>query len=204
MGAIDAMTIIEVYRLAADSHAGSSLDRAPTARMLALPRRSTTSMNIVSKQELIEFPEDQAKAAEAAQSPQTLGEQPISGEVLLEKYAKGDESSAREVHARVAHALAQCEAEDQRALWQERFTHALEAGFVPAGRINSAAGTALAATLINGFVQPVGDSITEMVDDRPGIYTALAEAAAALTHDPANAEAAEDEEAGLEEEEDEV
>ena len=98
-------------------------------------------MNIVSKQELIEFPEDQAKAGETAQSARTLGEQPISGEVLLEKYAKGDESSAREVHARVAHALAQCEAEDQRALWQERFTHALEAGFVPAGRINSAAGT---------------------------------------------------------------
>ena len=134
-------------------------------------------MNIVSKQELIEFPEDQAKAGETAQSARTLGEQPISGEVLLEKYAKGDESSAREVHARVAHALAQCEAEDQRALWQERFTHALEAGFVPAGRINSAAGTQLAATLINCFVQPVGDSITEMVDDRPGIYTALAEAA---------------------------
>ena len=36
-----------------------------------------------------------------------------------------------------------------------------------------AAGTDLSATLINCFVQPVGDSIVEVVDDRPGIYTAL-------------------------------
>jgi len=48
---------------------------------------------------------------------------------------------------------------------------------VPAGRINSAAGTDLAATLINCFVQPVGDSIVETTDGRPGIYTALAQAA---------------------------
>ena len=47
----------------------------------------------------------------------------------------------------------------------------------PPGRINSAAGISLTATLINCFVQPVGDSITEVVDGKPGIYTALAEAA---------------------------
>src|SRR5207253_914138 len=50
-------------------------------------------------------------------------------------------------------------------------------GFIPAGRINSAAGVQLQATLINCFVQPVGDSISEEVDGRPGIYTALLEAA---------------------------
>ncbi|MGH8689400.1 MAG: adenosylcobalamin-dependent ribonucleoside-diphosphate reductase, partial [Burkholderiales bacterium] len=45
------------------------------------------------------------------------------------------------------------------------------------GRINSAAGVQLQATLINCFVQPVGDSISEVVDGKPGIYTALQEAA---------------------------
>src|SRR4029078_813589 len=54
---------------------------------------------------------------------------------------------------------------------------AQERGFIPAGRINSAAGTSLTATLINCFVQGVGDSITEVVEGNPGIYTALAEAA---------------------------
>src|SRR5256885_2348423 len=53
----------------------------------------------------------------------------------------------------------------------------MEAGFVPEGRINSAAGIPMDATLINCFVQPVGDSISEVVDGRPGIYTALQEAA---------------------------
>src|SRR5512139_1724730 len=107
----------------------------------------------------------------------TLPEQEISEEVLVEKYAKGAEHTATEVRARVARALAAVEPEDKRAHWERRFLEAQEQGFVPAGRINSAAGTTLAATLINCFVQPVGDSITEVVDGRPGIYTALAEAA---------------------------
>src|SRR5512139_2381133 len=107
----------------------------------------------------------------------TLPEQEISEEVLVEKYAKGAEHTATEVRARVARALAAVETEDKRALWERRFLEAQEQGFVPAGRINSAAGTTLAATLINCFAQPVGDSITEVVDARPGIYTALAESA---------------------------
>ena len=78
---------------------------------------------------------------------------------------------------RVAKALAANEDEKHRAKWEERFLWAQENGFIPAGRINSAAGTPLAATLINCFVQPVGDSIVELVDGRPGIYSALAEAA---------------------------
>ena len=107
----------------------------------------------------------------------TLAAQEISGEVLVEKYAKGDEQTVAEVRQRVARALAAVEAEDKRAHWEAKFLEAQEKGFVPAGRINSAAGTTLAATLINCFVQPVGDSVTEAVDGRPGIYTALAQAA---------------------------
>ncbi|HEV7477546.1 MAG TPA: adenosylcobalamin-dependent ribonucleoside-diphosphate reductase, partial [Burkholderiales bacterium] len=104
-------------------------------------------------------------------------EQVISRDTLLEKYAKGDESSIGEVRRRVARALAQPEAPDKRAYWEGRFLQAQEDGFIPAGRINSAAGVQLQATLINCFVQPVGDSISETVDGRPGIYAALQEAA---------------------------
>ncbi|MFA6443485.1 MAG: adenosylcobalamin-dependent ribonucleoside-diphosphate reductase [Sterolibacterium sp.] len=103
--------------------------------------------------------------------------QEITGLVLIEKYAKGNEANVAEVRTRVARALASVEAEDKRAIWEARFLEAQENGFVPAGRINSAAGTDLCATLINCFVQPVGDSISEVVDGRPGIYTALQQAA---------------------------
>jgi ribonucleoside-diphosphate reductase alpha chain len=108
---------------------------------------------------------------------ETLPEQAISREVLLEKYAKDGEATAGEVRIRVARALASVEPESGRVQWEAKFLEAQERGFIPAGRINSAAGTSLTATLINCFVQPVGDSITEVVDGRPGIYTALAEAA---------------------------
>src|SRR5881409_896789 len=107
----------------------------------------------------------------------TLPAQGISADVLREKYAKGDERSLDEVRARVAHALAEAEAPEARSQWEARFLDALRGGFVPAGRINSAAGTDLSATLINCFVQPVGDSIAHDDDGHPGIYTALTEAA---------------------------
>lgn len=106
-----------------------------------------------------------------------LPAQPISEEVLLEKYAKDGERSIAAVHARVARALAQAEPAEQRKAWEERFAQALDQGFVPAGRIQSAAGTDLSATLINCFVQPVGDSIAQDDEGHPGIYTALTEAA---------------------------
>ncbi|MDQ5942739.1 MAG: ribonucleoside-diphosphate reductase alpha chain, partial [Pseudomonadota bacterium] len=106
-----------------------------------------------------------------------LPEQEISIEVLVEKYAKGSETSVHDVRRRVALALAANEEEKNRPHWEAKFLWAQENGFVPAGRINSAAGTDLAATLINCFVQPVGDSIVETVDGKPGIYTALAQAA---------------------------
>ncbi|MDP3836445.1 MAG: adenosylcobalamin-dependent ribonucleoside-diphosphate reductase [Hydrogenophaga sp.] len=106
-----------------------------------------------------------------------IGEQPISLDVLREKYLKDGETGAPDIYRRVARALASVEAEADRALWEQRFFDNLQAGAIGAGRIMSAAGTAIQATLINCFVQPVGDSISEVVDGKPGIYTALSEAA---------------------------
>ena len=116
-------------------------------------------------------------AAAKTITPHPLGAQTISAEVLLEKYAKGDERSVEDVHQRVAKGLAENEPAAERSRWESRFAEALRAGFIPAGRIQSAAGTGLAATLINCFVQPVGDSISQAEDGHPGIYTALTEAA---------------------------
>ena len=113
----------------------------------------------------------------ALANPADTAEQEVCRETLIEKYAKNGETTVAEVRARVAQALAQAEAEDKRAYWARRFLQAQEEGFIPAGRINSAAGINLQATLINCFVQPVGDSISEVVDGKPGIYTALQEAA---------------------------
>ncbi|WP_227459236.1 adenosylcobalamin-dependent ribonucleoside-diphosphate reductase [Cupriavidus pauculus] len=106
-----------------------------------------------------------------------LAPQDISVEVLQEKYAKGEERTIDDVRRRVARALAEAEPADRRDAWAARFLWALENGFVPAGRINSAAGTGIQATLINCFVQPVGDSVSEAKDGKPSIYTAVAQAA---------------------------
>ncbi|MEJ6002510.1 adenosylcobalamin-dependent ribonucleoside-diphosphate reductase [Paucibacter soli] len=111
--------------------------------------------------------------AAAAMEPQQ-----VSVDVLQEKYAKGDEVGFQPIYARVAKALAAVEVESKREAVEIEFLAALNAGFVPAGRIMSAAGTELEATLMNCFVQPVGDSIGKPdKDGYPGIYTALKEAA---------------------------
>ncbi|CAL1240432.1 adenosylcobalamin-dependent ribonucleoside-diphosphate reductase [Candidatus Methylocalor cossyra] len=102
--------------------------------------------------------------------------QPISLAVLREKYAKGGESAAADIFRRVAKALASVEKDP--FFWEGQFLEVLEGGFIPAGRIMSAAGTDISATLINCFVQPVGDSVSEPdADGKPGIYVALREAA---------------------------
>lgn len=101
--------------------------------------------------------------------------QDISLDVLAEKYAKGDERTIADIHARVARALAVEEADPARS--EALFRQALADGFVPAGRIMSAAGTDIQATLINCFVQPVGDSVSDDKDGKPSIYKALAQAA---------------------------
>ena len=106
-----------------------------------------------------------------------LDEQPISIDVLLEKYAKGDEQTVDEVRRRVARGLAQVEKPELRQTWEQRFYEAMVDGFIPGGRVNSAAGTGIAATLINCFVQPVGDAISGVDDRVPSIYLALNQAA---------------------------
>lgn len=70
--------------------------------------------------------------------------QEISTEVLLEKYAKGNETSVEEVMERVAQALAEVEAPKNKKKYAEEFLWALQNGFIPAGRVSSAAGTRLA------------------------------------------------------------
>ncbi len=107
-----------------------------------------------------------------------LDPQPISTDVLREKYLKDGESTVEELYARVARALASVEKPELQAEYEQKFRSNLDAGAIGAGRIMSAAGTGIQATLINCFVQPVGDCI-QGVDDEgyPGIYEALREAA---------------------------
>lgn len=104
--------------------------------------------------------------------------QPISQDVLAEKYLKAGETCADDVYRRVARALASAEAPEQQAHYEALFLDNLRAGAIGAGRIMSAAGTSIQATLINCFVQPVGDCIQGADDEGyPGIYEALREAA---------------------------
>ena len=107
-----------------------------------------------------------------------LAAQPISRDVLAEKYFKPGETGLDQLYGRVARALASVEKPELRAEWEEKFLANLHAGAIGAGRIMSAAGTDIQATLINCFVQPVGDAIQGRdADGYPGIYEALREAA---------------------------
>ena len=107
-----------------------------------------------------------------------LPDQPICLDVLTEKYFKPGETSLEQLYGRVARALASVEKPELRAEWEQKFLANLYAGAIGAGRIMSAAGTDIQATLINCFVQPVGDAIQGVDDDGyPGIYEALREAA---------------------------
>jgi ribonucleoside-diphosphate reductase alpha chain len=73
---------------------------------------------------------------------------------------------------RVAMALAEAEADDQRVAWFERFREAmLDFRFLPAGRIIAGAGTARSVTLFNCFVMGT------VPDSLGGIFDHLREAA---------------------------
>src|ERR1700744_2761117 len=123
-------------------------------------------------------PETRAQIAPPASPAPLVAPQQFSLDVLLEKYAKGDEQSADDVFRRVARGVAEAEPPELRASVEALFVDNLRHGALGAGRIMSAAGSGIAATLINCFVQPVGDSI-QGVDEQglPGIYVALLQAA---------------------------
>ena len=86
--------------------------------------------------------------------------QPISREVLADKYAQGDETEDAIFH-RVARALSEPEKDPEP--WMGTFEQAFQKGLLGAGRIMAGAGTGAEVTLINCFVQPVGDSMEEIM-----------------------------------------
>lgn len=109
----------------------------------------------------------------------TMEAQPISKDVLVEKYCKDGETTQEAVFKRVARGIAQAEKNaGLRKKWEKLFFDNFQKGAIGAGRIMAAAGTGIKATLVNCFVQPVGDSI-QGVDESgaPGIYVALLQAA---------------------------
>jgi ribonucleoside-diphosphate reductase alpha chain len=152
------------------------IESVPHSPSTSSSSAGSTSEKPVSAQQIIS---DLAnKMAENAATQGTVPmTQEISTEVLLEKYAEPGEQSVEDVRRRVARGLAKAENPEQREHWEEVFFRAQEDGFVPAGRINSAAGLKNQATLINCFVQPVGDAISGVTDGKPGIYDALQQAA---------------------------
>ena len=108
----------------------------------------------------------------------SLTEQPISLDVLLEKYAKAGEQTADEIFRRVAKGLVQKEDAAIRDEMETLFLQNMRQGAIGAGRIMSSAGTGIQSTLINCFVQPVGDCIQGLdANGYPGIYEALKQAA---------------------------
>lgn len=99
-----------------------------------------------------------------------LEPQPLSLHVFKEKYAAPGETSILDVQQRVARSLA------DTPEMESDFLRTQMAGFVPGGRINSAAGMDRVSTLINCFVQPIADCMTGSVNGMPGIMDALAQA----------------------------
>lgn len=106
---------------------------------------------------------------------QQITRQPLSLELLLQKYGHGGEATPEEIMDRVARGLAKNEADTR--LWEDNFRQALE-HVVLGGRITASAGLDnLGTTWVNCFVQPIADSVFESVDGVPGIMEAAKQAA---------------------------
>ncbi len=102
----------------------------------------------------------------------------ISQQIWDMKYRLKDATGAAvdktvaDTWARIAHALAEGEAPEARAVWAERFEGALrDFEFLPAGRVIAGAGTGRNVTLFNCFVMGT------IPDDMSGIFAHLREAA---------------------------
>lgn len=111
--------------------------------------------------------------------PSSVGLQETSQDILAKKYLLAGETGPADIFDRVAAELASAEAPELRQTIQAEFRRAFDAGFVGGGRIMSGAGRDAAnVTLINCFVQPIGDCMTGRDEDGlPGIMDALAQAA---------------------------
>ncbi|MEQ8394019.1 adenosylcobalamin-dependent ribonucleoside-diphosphate reductase [Thalassobaculum sp.] len=102
---------------------------------------------------------------------------PISRQIWDMKYrlrvgGEPVEASPQDSWRRVATALAEAEAPNDRARWAERFYEAMEGyRFLPAGRILAGAGTGRSVTLFNCFVMGT------VPDSMGGIFESLKEAA---------------------------
>lgn len=100
--------------------------------------------------------------------------QDCSRAILLEKYARDNESTPEQVLDRVAKALAENEVEPDSL--EPVFREALDYT-VLGGRINASAGVkGLKTTWANCFVQPVYDSLNESHEGQPSIMKAAAQA----------------------------
>lgn len=111
-----------------------------------------------------------------------LQPQALCLEVLQRKYLHQEEQTADDVFRRVAHALAQVEPEPDRRRFEAAFTEHLRRGALGGGRIMASAGTGGSATLVNCFVQPVGDAwVGSDSQGRPGLLQALREARQTLS-----------------------
>jgi len=99
--------------------------------------------------------------------------QSLSHEVLSERYLVAGELGCDDIFRRVAKALASVEKSEEQQAYEVLFFKNFRDGAIGAGRIMHAAGTALDATLINCFVQPLGASLQS-------VYQALHEAGETL------------------------
>lgn len=112
----------------------------------------------------------------------SLPAQQISIDVLIEKYAKNGETTQEDIFKRVAKGIASVEKTPElQEEWEKKFYDNMMNGAVGAGRIMSAAGSDVKATLLNCYVVEIGDALDGYDDDgRQGIYEALRQAAVTM------------------------